>query len=102
MGGRRMLLVTRYDDNTALPADTRTLGEASVLDECVLEHFASTFNEACEFEAGSGHRAAWLIGDLRARACEQEQIERVCRLLLRALTSDGDDMKSIVSWRRVY
>ena len=97
MGGRRMLLVTRYDDASTLPAATRTIGEASVLDECVFEHFAPMFHASCEFEAGSVDRANWLLDDLRARSCEQVQIERIVRQLLRALSTDRIDMESIVS-----
>ena len=90
LGDRLLLLVTRYDGASALPANTRTIGEACVLDECALEHLKPLFVAsgafeadsgdraarqlddlgAPAFEAGSGNRAAWLLDNLRARYCE--------------------------------
>ena len=92
-----------------------------MLDECALEHLKPLFVAsgafetdsgdrtarqldnlgAPAFEAGSGNRATWLLDDLRARACAPDQLERVARQLLRALTSERAEIESIVSSERV-
>ena len=88
--------------SSALPANTRIMDEASVLDECALELLKSLFNTSCSFEAGSGRQAAWMLGDLRTRACAPDQLERVARQLLRALLSERTELESMVSNERAY
>ena len=85
LGDRLMLLVTRYNDASTLPANTRSIGEASVLDECALEHLKPLFVASGAFETDSGDRTARQLDNLGARACAPDQLERVARQLLRAL-----------------
>ena len=96
-GDHLMLLVTRCNGASALPANTRSIGELSVPDECALELFKPLFAASGTFEAGSGDRATWLLDDLRARACASDQLERVARQLLRTLSSERTEIESVVN-----
>lgn len=82
-----MLLVTRYDGSSQLLAGTRSMGKASVLDECVLEILKPMIGATATFEAGYGDKAKWSFDRLRVRARQPTELQRVLQCLLLALTS---------------